>query len=308
MEANRGEGPLAGNARGALLLGVVLATFGCGQQAGKALAVVNGQAITEQDVNARMAKLTPAYRQALGHDRRRLLEEMVLEALLLQEARRRGIDRDPQVQQLLREAKRQIMISRLLEREGRQQAEVTDQAIAAYYEANKAQFVQPERWRASHILVSTEKEARAVIDRLGRGESFEALAAELSQDPSKTRGGDIGYFSRGQLIPEFEAACTQLTVGQTSGVVKSSLGYQVIRLTDHQPMQQRGLMDVKDLIAQELRSQQERARVDRFISQLRQQAHVFIRDDASPPSQKAASPTAPVAATASSVPTSQTGQ
>ena len=274
---------------------VALLLVGCGRLKGQALAVVNGQAITEQDLDARLKKLTPAYRQALGGDRRRLLEEMVLEALLLQEARKRGLERDPQVQELLREAKRQILIGRLLEREGREQVQVSDEEIAARYEENKAQFMIPERWRVSHVLVNTEAQAKGAVERLGKGEPFEQVARELSQDPSKTKGGDIGYFSRGQLIPEFEEACVQLKVGQTSGVVKTSLGFHVIRLVDHQAAQQRPLADVKDQMVRELRSQRERARVDQFLSQLRKQAHVFIREDvASPapsPSASSSSPT-----------------
>ncbi len=271
---------------------LALLTAGCGR-GGKALAVVNGESITEQDVTARLQKLSPAYRQAIGSDRRRLVEEMVLETLLYQEARKRGVDRDPQAQELLSEAKKQIMIGRLLEQQSRQNGAASDQEIAAYYEANKAQFMQPERWRASHILVTTEDAAKTVIERLGKGETFEALAAELSQDPSKARGGDIGFFSRGQLIPEFEATCAQLKVGQTSGMVKSPLGYHVIRLTDHQPAQQRALADVKEQIAREIQSQHQRARVDQFVSQLRKQAHVFIRDDAAAPSAPSTAPAAP---------------
>lgn len=281
-----------------LLLGVMCSAVGCGPSGAKALAVVNGQPITEPELNARLAKLSPAYRRALGSDRRKLLEEMVLETLLLQEARKRGLDRDPQVQELLNEAKKQIMIGRLLEHEGRARVQVSDQEIAAYYGANKAQFTTPERWRASHVLVKTEAEAKAALERLGKGEPFDKVAGELSQDPSKARGGDIGYFSRGQLIPEFEEACAQLKVGQTSGIIKTSLGYHIISLTDHQLAQQQGLSDVKEQIAREIRSQHERAHVDQFVSQLRKQAHVFIRDDAVSPVREPAAPTASTTAPA----------
>lgn len=262
------------------LLGVtLLAVLGCSGGGGKTLAVVNGDVITEQDVSHRMTKLPASYRQALGGDRHRLLEEMVMETLLFQEARKRGLDRDPQVRELLVEAKRQIMIGRLMEQEGQRQGAVTDQDIAAYYEQNKAQFSQPERWRASQILVPTEAQAKQVLERLGKGESFDTVAQEVSQDPSKTKGGDLGYFSRGQLIPEFEEAVFQLRVGQTSGIVKTSLGYHVIYLVDHQPAQQRGLGDVKEQVAQDLQSRRQRSHADRFINELRKQAHVFIRED-----------------------------
>lgn len=267
----------------------LLSVAGCGKD--QVLAVVNGQAITESDVSHRMAKLPASYRQALSGNRRRLLEEMVLEALLFQEARKRGLDRDSQVRELLTEAKRQIMVGRLLELEGQRQDQVTDQEIAEYYDQNKAQFAQPERWRASQILVPTEAEAKAVLDRLGRGESFGSVAEAVSQDPTKSKGGDLGYFSRGQLIPEFEEAAVQLQVGQTSGVVKTSLGYHVVMLADHQSAQQRGLGDVREQIAQELKSRRARSTSDRFVGELRKQAHVLIRDDES----QAAAPRRPEA-------------
>ena len=274
-----------------MMVGGALAFLGCGKSAtDKTLAVVNGQVIAERDVETRLAKLTPTYRQALKGDRRRLLEEMVLELLLLQEARTRGLERDPQVVALLQEARKQILIGRLIEQEGRERIQVTDQEIAEYYEQNKAQFTQPERWRASHILVNTEPEAKTVMDRLGRGEPFEQVAGEVSMDPSKKRGGDIGYFTRGQLVPEFEDACVQLRVGQTSGVVKSPLGYHIIQLADHQPAQQRSVADVQEQITQEIRGKQERARVDQFVSGLRKKAQVFLRDDAALPAQAPPAP------------------
>ena len=291
----------------ALLTTLMAGGAGCGRQpGGKALAVVNGQPITEQDVTERLAKLSPAYRQALGNDRHRLLEEMVLEVLLLQEASRRGLDRDQEVRRLLLEARKQIMIGRLLEREAREKTQVADQEIAEFYEANKEQFAQPERWRASQILVNTEEQAKQAMDRLGKGEPFEKVATEISQDPSKKRGGDIGFFSKGQLIPEFEEACMQLKVGQTSGIVKTSLGYHVIRLSDHQPAQQRGLSDVKEQIAQELKSRRERSRVDQFVSTIRKQAQVFIRDDSArstPASSESAQAPASSEVPAASAPT-----
>lgn len=268
--------------RFASLVTLVLAGLfltGCGGRGGKTVAVVNGQVITDADVARRMAKLPASYRQALGGNQRRLLEEMVLETLLFQEARKRGLDRDPLVQELLTEAKRQIMIGRLMEQEGQREGPVGDQEVAEYYNQHKAEFAQPERWRVSQILLPTEVQAKEALDRLGRGESFGAVAQELSQDPSKTKGGDLGYFSRGQLIQEFEEAVFQLKVGQTSGVVKTSLGYHVIYLADHQPPQQRGLGDVREQIVQDLQSRRGRSRVDQFVGQLRRQAHVFIRDD-----------------------------
>ncbi|HLD84054.1 MAG TPA: peptidylprolyl isomerase [archaeon] len=86
--------------------------------------------------------------------------------------------------------------------------------------------------RASHILVKTEEQAKAALLRLQKGESFSALAAQLSQYPSKKRGGDIGFFGRGRMVRPFENVAFELEKGQISQPVKTQFGWHVIKVTD----------------------------------------------------------------------------
>jgi peptidyl-prolyl cis-trans isomerase C len=86
-------------------------------------------------------------------------------------------------------------------------------------------------WRASHILVKDKKLADELLKRAKRGASFEALAREHSTCPSKSRGGDLGWFGPGKMVSSFENACKRLSPGSTSDVVSSSFGYHIIRLT-----------------------------------------------------------------------------
>lgn len=87
--------------------------------------------------------------------------------------------------------------------------------------------------RASHILVETKADAQAILDRLNKGESFEALAKEKSTDRSSSmNGGDLGYFSRGDLLPEFDAVAFQLKVGKISGIIPTPLGFHIIKRTE----------------------------------------------------------------------------
>ncbi len=276
-----------------LLVGVGLMVVGCGS-GGKTAAVVNGQVITEQEVTQRMAGLNPSYRTALGNDRKKLLEEMIMETVLLQEARRRGLDRDSQVKQLLKEAKRQILLGRLLEvlRDSKQ-VEVTDEEVRRIYEANKDSFKEPETFRASHVLAENEETAKKVLERLKAGESFAKLAEEVSKDVSKAKGGDIGYFSKGQLIPEFEAACEPLKPGELSGVVKTSLGYHVILLTERKAARVRPLEEVRDQIRKQLAAQQQQRQIETYVQQLRAKAQIQFRDSAVSPKQVPKQATAP---------------
>ena len=270
---------------------------GCGS-GGKVAAVVNGQLITERDVNARLARLNPAMQSAFGGDRRKLIEEMVMETVLLQEARRRGLERDPEVGQLLRETRRQILVGRLLELvrvEG--PVEVGDQEIARFYEENKVKFREPETFRASHVLVVEEGQAKAALARIKAGEPFAKVAEELSIDqPTRKRGGDIGFFAKGQLIPEFEAACQKMEVGQISPVVKSTLGYHIILLAERRPERDLPLEEVKERIRRQLAAQRQQERVGRFVQGLRGKAQIQITEppvSAAPSSGPAASSSAP---------------
>lgn len=256
------------------LLGVALSLAGCGKQ-NKIAAVVNGQVITGQEVDERMNRLSPSYRAALKNDSQRLLEDMVMETLLVQEARRRGLDRDAEVQRLVAEARRQILVSRLLEMTRQNQpVEVTDQEVAQFYQGNKKNFEEPETMRASHILVDSEEAAKKALERVKNGEPFAKVAQELSADSTKNQGGDIGIFSRGQLIPEFEEACKSLRPGEMSGVVKTSLGYHVILLTDRKTAYTRPLEEAKEPIRQRLIAQRQQRHMETFVQELKAKAQI----------------------------------
>jgi len=157
--------------------------------------------------------------------------------------------------------------------------QVPDDGVKKAYEANKDSFMEPETFRASHILVSDEETAKKAMERLKAGESFAKVAGELSTDPStKTKGGDIGYFVKGQLIPEFETACESLKPGELSGIVKTQLGYHIIQLTEKKAPHQRPLEEVQDQIRKQLAAQQQQRQVELFVQELRTKAQVQIKE------------------------------
>jgi peptidyl-prolyl cis-trans isomerase C len=86
-----------------------------------------------------------------------------------------------------------------------------------------------DKVHCAHILVKTEQEAKAVLDRLNKGEKFANIAQEISLCPSKKRGGDLGTFGRGKMVKEFETASFALQKGQISGIVKTKYGYHIIK-------------------------------------------------------------------------------
>jgi len=110
--------------------------------------------------------------------------------------------------------------------------EITEEELKAAYEQEAAKVTQTERIRARHILVGTEKEAQDLLARLKKGEKFEDLAKQYSLDGSKEAGGDLGYFTAAEMVPEFSKAAFGLKTGATSAPVKTDFGWHIIRLEE----------------------------------------------------------------------------
>lgn len=242
-------------------------------------AVVNGHVITTKELDDRVAGLGPSGRSLAADQKSRLLDQMVVESVLLQEANRRGVARDAEVRKMLRETERQILIGRLLEvlRKERE-TPVTESQVAEFYEANRENFKQLDSYRVNHILTADAETAKKALERVKGGEPFAKVAEELSVDPSKLRGGDIGFFSKGQVIPEFEEAAMKLKPGEISGVVQTSLGYHIILLTEQKPAHQRPIEEVKDQIRQGLQGQRGQQTVQSVIQELRSKARIKVKE------------------------------
>jgi peptidyl-prolyl cis-trans isomerase C len=242
------------------------------------VATVGNKVITMQDVDARIAKM-PAYYQNMLKDRKKdVLEDMVLEILFYNEAKKRGLQNDKEVKEMVEEAQKKIMVSKLVRDEIETKVSVSDKEAEAYYNAHKEEFNIPERWKASHILVKTEDEAKAVLADIAKGKSFEDEAKEKSQDTSAKKGGDLGYFTKGQMVPEFEDAVVKLDVGQTSGIVKSQFGYHIIKLVDKKPAQPQEFKDASERIKNELLATKRRDAFDKIVAGLKARTKVTTND------------------------------
>ena len=130
---------------------------------------------------------------------------------------------------------------------------ITDDAIRARYKETVGSFPTSEEVRARHILVKTEAEADAIIKELAGGADFAKLAAEKSTGPSKTRGGDLDYFGKGQMVPPFEKAAFALAKGEfTKKAVKSPFGWHVIKVEDKRQSKPPSFEESREKIGQEL--------------------------------------------------------
>ena len=232
--------------------------------------------ITVSDFNERIANLPPRYKEIIVNRKDEYLEELINNTLLYQEAVRQGLDKDNDVLRVIEEAKKKIIIARLLEDKVDRTIEVTDEDVKAYYDAHKDEYMTPEVMRASHILVPTRSAAELIVDELAKGEKFDDLARAKSIDPTAQKAGDVGYFPKGQLMPEWDNACSKLKVGQTSGVVRTSLGYHIIKLTDRRSPQSRPIDQVADNIKAKVSAQKRQSLFDELLDKLRKKTPVEI--------------------------------
>jgi len=159
----------------------------------------------------------------------------------------------------------------------RQKIAVPPTDIQRYYNDNIQQYQTPEQLRASHILLKTDgkneadvrKKAEALLAQVKGGADFAALAKKESEDEgSKANGGDLGYFGRGRMVPEFETAAFAMQPGQTSDLVKSQFGFHIIRLVDKKTGQTRPLEEVRAQIQEQLAQQQADQQVNDRARQL----------------------------------------
>lgn len=181
---------------------------------------------------------------------------------------------------------RGMAIQELIDKEFVQKITVSDKEVKTYYDSNPDLFKQPEQVQASHILVkvdprgdaSQKAEARKKIEKiqqkLHKGEDFAALAKEFSQCPSSAKGGDLGYFKRGQMVKPFEEAAFALNSGEASDIVETRFGYHLIKVVDKKPKSTIAYEDVKDKLGQYLKQEKVKKEVSLYIEKLKQKAKI----------------------------------
>jgi peptidyl-prolyl cis-trans isomerase C len=197
-------------------------------------------------------------------------EELVNREVLTQAAKKKGIDKDATVSAQMEMAKQAVLIRAFFEDHVKANP-ITDAQLKGDYEKFVAQMGDKE-YKARHILVDTEDEAKAVLASLGKGDSFEKVAKEKTKDTgSKDNGGDLDWGPAGRYVPEFGNALKALKKGETTkAAVKSPFGFHVIRLDDVRDMKVPGFDEVKDNFRQ--RAQQEQ--VAKLVQELRSKASV----------------------------------
>ncbi len=234
------------------------------------LAIVNGKPVPKARADLLAAQLAKSGRPVTPDMQNQLKDEVVAREIFMQEAQKRGLDASEDFRGQM-ELARQTLLIRELFADFQKNNPVTDAEIKAEYDKFVAANGGKE-YRARHILVEKEDEAKAIIANLKRGQKFEDIAKKQSKDPgSGANGGDLDWANASSYVPEFAQAMVKLNKGQlTQEPVKSQFGFHVIRLDDVREAQLPKLDEVKPQIAQQLQQQ----KLVKFQDDLRGKAKV----------------------------------
>jgi foldase protein PrsA len=275
------------------LAGLLMGTF-LAACSGGAVATVNGEPISRSTFNARLES------SPMG---RTVLQQLVQETLIAQYAKNNNITvtdaevdakenqikanfpsgswdemlkarglTEADVRSALRE---QLILDKALQKD----VTITPAQIRDYFNKNRASFDKPEQVTARHILVPNLAMANMIEAQLKAGKSFSDLAEKYSTDPgSKSKGGDLGSFRRGQMVPAFDKYAFSAPIGQISPPIKSPFGYHIIQVESRTPGQKATLQSATPQIIDTLRQQQEAPLIQPFLQGLQQKATIVVND------------------------------
>ena len=246
------------------------------------LATVNGKNITKQDAQTFVTASAPqANFLQLGDAEKKMVVDRLIEKVLFTElALQEGIDKKPEFKRNMEKIKEELLVNMWMKSQ-MDNAIVSDSEAKEFYDKNADKFMQEATMQARHILLATEKEAQDIIDTLKplKGEAlktkFIALAKEKSTGPSAKDGGNLGTFTKGQMVPEFSKAVWALKDGQiTTKPVKTQFGYHVIYLEKKTAAKPTPYENVKEKIIISLKQQQFTAKIKEIAKELKSKATI----------------------------------
>jgi peptidyl-prolyl cis-trans isomerase C len=274
-----------------LTMPAILAAF---PAAAKVLATVNGNQITDDDMKIAADDLRGTLPPQLDGKARDsyLLDYLINSELVGQKAIADNADQTPEFAKKLAYYREKLLMTSELEKVAAGAA--TDAAIKATYDEEITKQKPETEIHARHILVATEDEAKAALKRLMGGEDFEKIAKDLSKDPA-SEGGDLGWFTKDRMVPEFADAAFKLEVGQVSDPVKSPFGWHIIEILDKREKTPPTFDQVKDQVSRYVVQKAQIA----YVADLRKNAKIELTE---PPDPKTDTPAAASSAPAAPAP------
>ena len=260
------------------------------------IATVAGEKITTRDIDQTLNSFPAQMRAGLDTPagRKQMLQELITFHLLAKSGKDQGLEKTDEYKQALAAFEKQQLATMAAEKAaGKGDATITEAQARAYYESHKAAFVVPEAVRASHILIAVGRgaskaddeaalaKAKKILADIKAGKiTFEEAAQKDSSCPSRTNGGDLNFFVKGQMVAPFEEAAFALKKGQmTDEPVKTEFGYHIIKVTDRRESSEQSFDTVKKDIILDLANEARAQAFDKVIDELTSKYGVEILND-----------------------------
>ena len=245
--------------------------------AGEVLAVVNGTEITKSQINSLLAPQKVNYDQLPPQYQKQVLDKVITDALLIQKAENSGVEKTDEYKKELEILKKQLALKVFLKNK-MDSITITDVEAKTFYDKNKEiMFKQQAEVKARHILVKTKDKAEKIIAELKKvpqnklNEKFAELAKKYSTGPSAKMGGELGWFSKGKMIPSFSNVAFSLKKGAFSlQPVKTRFGWHVIYVEDKKEGGYIPFNQVKEKIKQQLKLK----KLQEYVKELKQKAKI----------------------------------
>jgi peptidyl-prolyl cis-trans isomerase C len=241
------------------------------------LASFSEQTITLGEFNQLWEEVPEDYKLQL--DKSMVLDQMISEKLLIQEAKNMGLEEDNDVLEQIKKMAEQILVQALIEREILDKIKVNDEEVLEYYELNKDSFTEKEQVYLYNILIETEEEAQDVLEQLKAGGDFSEIAIEKSTGPSAVQGGDLGYLTRGTIIPEIEEVVFTLELEELSEIIKTDFGFHILKITEKKPETVKTLEEVKEDIIQTLLPDKQKEAFENLLEELKSKSEIEINEE-----------------------------
>jgi peptidyl-prolyl cis-trans isomerase C len=251
------------------------------QQEEPVIALVNGRAITQAEFDVRWAELSESTRARYTKEggKRRFLDELITRELLMQEARRQGLDQNDAIRDKAQRYKEQLILDELLKDKLQSKVELTQAELDAYYEKHARELLHPLKVQVSQMLLPNLPAAKDLEAQINRGGDFAKFAQRYSiDDKTKAKGGDLGPYRNGLVIPEVDAVIPTLKPGMVSAPIKTDGGYYLVMVTPLDKEIIQADLATRERLRQELLADKRRKRFEEVIADIRTNANIRLAD------------------------------
>ena len=266
---------------GVISAGVLLLT-GCTPPPEEGVvALVNGRQITQTEFEARWGELAEATKARYEKEggKRRFLDELITRELLMQEARKLGLDQNDAIRDRAQRYREQLILDELLKDRIKTKIELSNEELDAFYEQHAQELLTPLKVRVSQMLLPNISAAKDLEKQINQGGHFAQFAQRYSIDEkSKAKGGDLGPYRKDLVVPEVDEVVQTLKPGFVSAPIKTDAGYYLVMVSSLDTEIIQADVAVRERLRQELLNEKRRKRFDDVIVDIRAKATIRLKD------------------------------